>query len=397
LAVLAGEDGEGPGSVTTDGNPVKTLHGYLLRQVLAALLLTVATATFVLVLGNVLKEVLELLVNRQATLGVVFQALVLLVPFVAVYALPVGMLTATLLVFGRFSADQELTSARASGVSLLSMVSPILLLSLVLCGISAWFNLEIAPRGRVAYKNLLYRFGVERPTALLTPNTFIRSFKGYIIYVGNAESNRVENLVIYRLKSDPADGTSPAAGTDRMGARLDSISTAPTATLSLDASRRLLLVEMPEVLTVFVDSMNYAPARDAELEFQLEAEPPSHAAPKISEMTVRQLREEYVKNRAEGVPAYPVVFQLHKQAAFSLACLGFTLVGIPLGIRAHRRETSVGILIAVILMLVYYVFYILAEAWEDLPARQPHLIVWIPNFLFQTVGLWLLWRSNRRG
>jgi lipopolysaccharide export system permease protein len=383
---------------------MKTLHLYLTRQVAASLVLTLAVFTFVLLLANLLKEIVELLVNRQASLLTVLQALAYLVPFVLVFALPMALLTSTLLVFGRFSADQELTAARAGGLSLVSLVSPVLLLSVLLSGLSAWFNMQVGPACRMAYKELLFRIGLQSPTAQLQPNQFIRSFHGYVIYVGDVDGPELRNLVIYEMETNAPPvtdeellGTPALPGVVASIPRVATILSAPRATLTLDVTNQILQLAMPEVEAIDVASWSPLHLRDAIRAIPVDLSRPSLGAPPLSDMTSGELLRTFYELRSAGVDVTPVKVQMHRQVAFSFACIGFTLVGIPLAVRAHRRETSAGVGIALLLVVIYHGFVVLAQAWETYPERHPHLILWIPNLLFHGLGAWLLWNANRRG
>ena len=388
--------------------PVNTLHRYLTRQVAATLMMTVIVFTFIMLLANVVREILGLIANQQASFGLIVKAVGYLIPYVLSFSLPIGMLTAALLTFGRFSGDQELTAARASGISLLSLISPVLILSLVLSVFCAWLNFEIAPRCRQAYHDLITNAGLSRPTGILRPNQFV-FIKKYTIY---AEKVADDGIHVENVRIDENDDQNELFRWIR----------APLGTFTPDLTNHLINIKLSNAYGYHRDANGWNPLGDANnfdnFNIDLSASTNELSTIQISDMTLSQLWVQYDRikkmgqnptNTASATPtqtakqtrkiardlAMPVIVQIHRQVSFSFACIGFTLIGIPLGIRAHRRETSAGVAIALGLVLLYYSFIIIAQAWQLHPERLPWLIMWLPNFLFQFIGGFLLWRANR--
>jgi lipopolysaccharide export system permease protein len=273
--------------------------------------------------------------------------------------------------------------------------------------VCALINLQLAPQCRVAYKRLLFELGMNQTSLFLPEKTFVTDFPGRIVYLGRVDGTNLADILIYNLEED----------------RVKSYIRAASGRLAFDPASQQLRVELLEAYRISLDSLvpygEYAEA--TELVYTRTARARRSERLQLSDMTFFQLRQELINLEhriatpapAPGTPkeklqrqlrelaqrrgdlTLPIRVQMHRQVAFSFACVGFTLVGIPLGIRAHRRETTFGVAVALILVLLYYSFFILAESLDTRPEWAPHFILWAPNFLFQAVGAVLLWRANR--
>ena len=388
---------------------MKTLHLYILRQVLATLFMTVVVFIFVLLIGNALKQVLDLMVGGQANAGLVLKAVGLLMPYVGAYSLPMGMLTATLLVFGRFSADHELTAVRASGISLVSLVFPVLLLSLMLCGFSAYVNLELEPKTRAQFKQLIAQAKFDLSSVQLPEGRYIRDFDNVIFYVGKNNGGNLQDITVMYLP----DKTNVA-----------STLVAKRGKVWMDDGTRQLRIKLFEAqaMTILDGDRQILPTTAGDVEIRPEGwqeKLKSIDKPPVDKMTLGQLRAELHEveaafslpptnlppaqlaaaeeqlNQARAQATSPIRVQIQRRLASSFACFGFTLIGIPLGIRVHRRETNIGFLIALALVMIYYTLMLIGTGLDSRPQFFPEFLVWIPNFLFQGVGALLLWRANR--
>ncbi|HVM59255.1 MAG TPA: LptF/LptG family permease [Verrucomicrobiae bacterium] len=369
---------------------MKILAKYITRQAVITLLLTIAVCTFVLLLARILKQLSDMLVNQKVGLEVVGYFVLLMTPNILSLSLPMAMLATAILIFGRMSADNEVTAMRASGMSLGQVVAPVILLGAVASACCLYINADLAPACRFAFKTMFVRLGSQNPMALIEEGTFIKDFPGYVIYAGQKKGNIIEDVLIYSL--DESNNV-----VSSMRAQKGIVSSRP--------EERKLLLDLYNVRGDFRDAKDptniHKIQRDATMQhYPVEMDlgrllHQARAARQLGDLVFSELLDEIRELRAHGIYPAAALIEAHQRVAGAVACLAFTLIGIPLGIKTSRRETSIGIALSLGLALVFYFMMILANVLKNRPGLYPEAILWFPNLFFEFLGLWLLWRVTR--
>ena len=94
---------------------ISTVHRHVLKEILLAAGMAMALFVFVLLVGNALRDIVAV-GCRKLSLAVCTKLLLLLIPYVTAYALPLGMLAGTLIAVGRLAADQKITAMKSAGL-----------------------------------------------------------------------------------------------------------------------------------------------------------------------------------------------------------------------------------------------------------------------------------------
>ncbi len=380
---------------------MKLLDRYVTRQILVTASFAVAILSVVLVLGNVFKQLLDLLVNHNVPLEFILSFIGYILPFSLTLTIPWGFLTAVLLVFGKMSAENELIALRSNGVSIPRICIPVFVLALIFVGISLWINVDVAPRAQVKMKDALYNMATSNPLAMFGSDKVIDDFPGRKIYVESNEGPELHNILVYEMSDD----FNPMK-----------VVFARRGLLDTDHENNMLLLHLFDARFEQRDDsepQNFLKIRQGitakETTFPIslqELYEKKKRSKGISQMTVGELQERINREHAAALSATDRKRQaaeessarteLSKRFSFSMASFAFALIGVPLAITAHRKETSVGFLFSLLTAFVYFLFIILANMARANPRMHPEYLIWLPNVLFIGLGAWLFLRLSRR-
>lgn len=367
---------------------MKVLDRYLTFDFLLIFLISLLVFTFVMCMGAVIRAI-DLMARGVSGL-LILQVFAYNIPFLLSFTIPISVLTAVLLQFGRLSYDGELTAMKACGLSIWHIASPIILLSIVLSLVCAWISGTVAPRCHEAQRRILHKLSIDEPIKLLEEGRFVHDFPGLIVYVGKKERRQVKDIVAYQLH--------PRGHVER-------ILRARSGTVEADRDQHLLLINLVDVRSINPQNSEenlYGEEYPIRLDYSklIERGPrkkdPTDMTYREQFHAVRNIREYYPNLQPQDLmrQRMQIVVESNTRLAFSAACFAYTLLGIPLGMRSRRRESAVGIGISLLLMFFFYFFVILAHSLVDKPNLRPDLIVWFPVLFAEGLGFYLTHRCN---
>ncbi|MEM7015626.1 MAG: LptF/LptG family permease, partial [Verrucomicrobiota bacterium] len=382
---------------------LKLIDSYIGKQVLFATVFGVSVLSIVLVLGSVFQRLIrELDKHPEIGWGFAVEFMLNVLPYSLIFTVPWGFLTAILLCYGRLSADNELVALRMSGLSMPRICTPVFVIGLFMTAFTFWMNVDVSPRSKARIARIFFELATENPGAMFIDDEVVTTLPGYLAYSNlkytedGAPEGEYKLINFQLLKLN-----------DRY--RPEAVMMSELATIGLEGEDKdTLVIRMENAHLEHSDADNAdeftnataITAKFAPPELPLEKLRQKHKKERPSMMTLKELATaeeetigrieekkslaEQLKTQLDGMTkvegdnltdeeieqrrAYRAVNDDFKQArrdheraiaflsairtdrqkrfSLSLACVTFALIGIPLGISAQRRETSVGFAIS---------------------------------------------------
>jgi lipopolysaccharide export system permease protein len=372
------------------------LDRWLLGELIGPLLFGIAAFTAVSLSVGAVFELVRRVAESGLPLDVAVQVLLLELPSFLVLSFPMATLMATLLSYGKLSANSELTALRSVGVATWRMVVPAVSLALVMTLLTFAFNEAVVPRTLYVAKATLNRA------------------------IGRAVQGEENDRVTYsRFGSvTQPDGSQQKGLTHFFYAQRFNRGVMEQVTL-LDLSRsgqRLMLTadrarwkeqeaqwEFQDGHVFVVGSQGGEPITSANFDrylYPLGRQPLNVAKlPKDSElMTIGQARtaERLLREAGDPKAARKLRVRIQEKFSFPAVCLVFGLMGSSLGVRPNaRRSRSQGFGLSVLLIFGYYLVAFSFSSMGVKGVLTPQLSAWLPVMIGLLIGGALLRQASR--
>jgi lipopolysaccharide export system permease protein len=359
---------------------MKTLDRYVLKEMLAPFLVSIF-AFVVLLIGRVIFDNIDFIIEKRIPPALVMRLIVFQVPWIMGMVLPLATLFATSLAVNRLGRESEITAVRMGGTPLRRIFLPIFIVGFAASILTFWLSESVTPWANTeARKTVRYIWGLQSVPPI-QENVFFES-EGYYFYVQRVERSvgdevTLRNVMIYET---PAAGGYPMLVTAKWATSKDNLWTLREGVLHKLGPSGLTEYEMkfPEM------QLNLRRAMQDLWESQRTSE----------EMSLRDLQQQISVFSGAGRQVTKMKVDWHFKLSLPFACLVFALCAAPLSLRFARVGSYSGILLGIVIMFLYWNNILLGKSLGMGGLVPAALAGWSQNIIFGLAGLYLIWREE---
>ncbi len=178
---------------------------YVLKELIAPFLASLFGITFLFVVDFLVK-ILDNVLSKGLPASTVIEIFVLNLAWMLSLSIPMAVLVASLMTFGRMSGDQEITAVKAAGISPLSLMRPVLLVALLLSVLMVVFNNWVLPEANHRSVELMNAVSRKKPHVFIDAGRLITQFPGVQLWVNRIDpvSGTLYGIQIFEMEKKGA-------------------------------------------------------------------------------------------------------------------------------------------------------------------------------------------------
>jgi LPS export ABC transporter permease LptF len=373
---------------------MKLVTRYILKELSMPFFLGLLLFTGILI-SHQLFDLADLIINKGFALKQVIGFVASGIPTTFFFTVPMAVLLATLMVFGRLAADLELTVLRASGYPLHSFITPPLIAAFVLTGcLLGLREYGLPPLSRYQEK-ILMELEIPDPPGLMVPGRHL-TIGSYTIFAENVQGNKMENIFL----EDNSDPNSPLTiyALEGQWEKIDPI----TYRLHLEDGTMHQLHKTDQYRQIrfqsqtvqikfntFSENMNKAPEKTPPLSAlysKLSDAKTSYInyKNKISDKKPTKASRKRLHNLA--IDSREKSIEFHHELALPFATLFLVFFGAPMGIVTSKIGKSLDFVLSLGIIVLYYLLLTGIEPLAINGWLPPAIAMWLPNTIYGICG-----------
>jgi LPS export ABC transporter permease LptG len=316
-----------------------------------------------------------------------------LLPGVLVFAIPLAALAGIIIGYSRMGSDSEIVAMRAAGVGTWTMIWPALLIGLLFSGVTTYLHLKEAPEAARDLERIALQGALAKLDSPVEPRTF-STLPRHVIYVrdGNKELGTWGRVFIFSQRERTTEVFTARSGRiDSSGEQSELVLTDVIVTKFPSATAESAAEASA---TPSADQKSYVVERSDQLRFSINTGR-ADIVRRLNERDINADSMDWSDLRKRAVSGTPVqqkeaIRILNRRAALSAAPFFFSLIAATLGLRIRRGGRSVGVLLALMVVIIYYLISLLGESLARVGTVSPYVGPWLATVFILALGLLFL-------